>query len=90
MTELARLNDADLIAATRDMESEIRRAKQNITRITQEIKQYDARVKENQEKLKLSTQLPHMVANVGEILDVEDEDDEGREGSGFTVKKTDG
>jgi len=47
-------------------------------------------VKENQEKLKLSTQLPHMVANVGEILDVEDEDDEGREGSGFMVKKTDG
>lgn len=84
------MNDADLIAATRDMESEVRRAKQNITRITQEMKQYDARVKENQEKLKLSTQLPHMVANVGEILDVEDEDDEGREGSGFMVKKTDG
>lgn len=29
-----------------------------------------------------------MVANVGEILDVEDEDYEGREGSGFSVKKT--
>jgi hypothetical protein len=38
MTELARMNDADLIAATRDMESEVRRAKQNITRIAQEIK----------------------------------------------------
>jgi len=32
--------------------------------------------------------LPHMVANVGEILDVDDEADEGREGSGFAVKKT--
>jgi len=30
-----------------------------------------------------------MVANVGEILDVEDEEDEGKEGSGFAIKKTD-
>jgi hypothetical protein len=29
-----------------------------------------------------------MVANVNEILDLEDEADEGREGSGFAVKKT--
>ena len=29
-----------------------------------------------------------MVANVNEILDVEEEADEGREGSGFAVKKT--
>lgn len=28
-----------------------------------------------------------MVANVGEILDVEDDQNEGREGSGFAVKK---
>ena len=52
---MAAMSDADLVAATRDMESEARRCKQNITRLTQEIKQYDARVKENQEKLKLST-----------------------------------
>jgi 26S proteasome regulatory subunit T5 len=47
----------------------------------------DARIKENKEKLNLSTQLPHMVANVGEILDVEDDEDE----SGFkqdNVNKT--
>jgi len=29
-----------------------------------------------------------MVANVGELLDVEDEEDEGKEGSGFAIKKT--
>jgi len=29
-----------------------------------------------------------MVANVGEILDVDDEDNEGAEGSGFAIKKT--
>ena len=36
----------------------------------------------------MQTQLPHMVANVGELLDVEDEEAEGTEGSGFAVKKT--
>lgn len=34
----------------------------------------DRRLKENREKLKLSTQLPHMVANVGEILDPEEDE----------------
>lgn len=32
----------------------------------------------------MSTQLPHMVANVGEILDVED-DEEDKDSSGFKV-----
>lgn len=82
------MTDADLIAATRDLESEVRKTKQQITRITQESKQLDARIKENQEKLKMNTQLPHIVANVGEILDVEDEEEEGKEGSGFQIKKS--
>lgn len=36
----------------------------------------------------MSTQLPHMVANVGELLDVEEELEEGQEGSGFAIKQT--
>jgi len=48
----------------------------------------DRRLAENREKLKLSTQLPHMVANVGEILDAEEEDEGDKDGSGFNVKKT--
>ena len=70
------------------MESDIRRSKQSIQGLTQQNKTLDARIAKNQERLKINTQLPHMVANVGEILDVEDETNEGREGSGFEVKKT--
>lgn len=66
----------------------MRRNRQAMTRVTQENRLYDARVHENQEKLKMSTQLPHMVANVGELLDIEEEEEEGREGSGFSIKKT--
>ena len=84
MNELDGLTNEDLIAKTREFESEIRKNKTLITRATNESKNLDTRIKENKEKLNLSTQLPHMVANVGEILDVE-EDDEDRETSGFTV-----
>jgi len=88
MDELAGMTEADLQGAIRDMESEMRRNRQTMTRVNQENRLYEARVRENQEKLKMSTQLPHMVANVGELLDVEDEEEEGREGSGFSIKKT--
>ncbi len=81
------MTNEELVAKTREFEAEIRKQKTQITRITNEIKNLDARIKENKEKLNLSTQLPHMVANVGEILDVEDDEDE----SGFkqdNVNKT--
>jgi len=88
MDELAGLTDASLQEKIRDMEAEMRRNRQTMTRITQEQRLLDARLRENQEKLKMSTQLPHMVANVGELLDVEEELEEGQEGSGFAIKQT--
>ncbi len=90
MSEVNAMTNEELIAKTREFESEIRKTKNSITRIAKEIQNFDLRIKENQEKLKMSTQLPHMVANVGEILDVE-EDDEDKDTSGFkqeTVNKT--
>lgn len=66
----------------------MRRNRQQMTRLQTDQRLYEARLRENQEKLKMSTQLPHMVANVGELLDVEEEPEEGQEGSGFAIKKT--
>lgn len=82
------MSDADLIGATRELEDEMRRTKQVITRTNNESKQLDARINEAKEKLDRSTTLPHLVANVGEILDIVDEKDE-RTGSGFTSDKKD-
>jgi 26S proteasome regulatory subunit T5 len=90
MNELNAMTNEELLAKTREFEAEIRKSKTMITRINNEIKNYDARIKENKEKLAMSTQLPHMVANVGEILDVED-DEEDKDTSGFkqdNVSKT--
>lgn len=47
MDEMASMTDADLIAKTRDLEAEVRKTKQQITRVTQEQKLLDARIKEN-------------------------------------------
>lgn len=47
-------------------------------------------MRDNREKLKMSTQLPHMVANVGEILEPEEEDAGDKDGTGFQVKKVGG
>ena len=82
MSEVNALTTEELVARTREFETDIRKSKTQITRITNEIKNFDGRIKENKEKLKLSTQLPHMVANVGEILDAED-DEEDKDTSGF-------
>ena len=88
MAELEGMTDAELQERIRDMEAEMRRNRQTMTRINQENRLYDERIKENNAKLKMSTQLPHMVSNIGELIDVEEELEEGQEGSGFAVKKT--
>ena len=56
------------------MESQIRREKNDFTNAKKRTDELNRRLKENREKLKLNTQLPHMVANVGEILEPEEED----------------
>lgn len=55
MSELNALTNEEMVARTREFEAEIRRNKTLITRITNEIKNYDARIKENKEKLAMST-----------------------------------
>lgn len=54
MAELNGMTTEDLIAKTRDFESEVRKTKTQITRIQNDIKNLDARVKENKDKLNLS------------------------------------
>lgn len=80
MNEINALTTDEIIAKTREFEAEIRKAKTNMTRFQKEVKDLDLRIKENKEKLNMSTQLPHMVANVGEILDAENEDDDEKDG----------
>jgi 26S proteasome regulatory subunit T5 len=68
------------------------------SRLMHELKSNEEKIKDNKEKIKLNRQLPHLVANVGEILELEqDEDDEDgatqdidmqRKGKSLVVKTT--
>ena len=49
------MTNEQIIAKTREFEADIRKTKTHITRITNEIKNFDSRIKENKEKLNLST-----------------------------------
>jgi 26S proteasome regulatory subunit T5 len=80
MSEINALTNEEIIARTREFESDIRRNKQNMTRLQNEGKNLDLRIKENKEKLNMAQQLPHMVANVGEILDNDEDEDEEKDG----------
>ena len=82
MAEVNAMTNEQLIAKTREFEAEVRKSKSQITSIQNSIKNLDSRIKENKDKLALSTQLPYMVANVGEILDQE-EDEDDKDASGF-------
>jgi 26S proteasome regulatory subunit T5 len=82
MDALTSMSDNDILNATRQFESQARTLKNQITRINQESKQFEARIKENQEKIKLSTRMPYLVATVGELLTPIDEEDEAGSGLG--------
>jgi len=56
------------------LENNIRIMKSETQRLKHQAKQAEDRVKENKEKIKLNKQLPYLVANVVEILDVTKED----------------
>lgn len=83
LAEIEGMTDGQLEAAIKEMDSQIRREKNELTNTKKQTEDLLRRVKDNREKLKLSTQLPHMVANVGEILEAEEEDAGDKDGTGF-------
>lgn len=55
MDEMAGMTDAEIQEKIRDMEAEMRRNRQAMTRLQTDERLYQARLRENQEKLKMST-----------------------------------
>eukprot|EP00954_Amorphochlora_amoebiformis_P006844 534317-Amorphochlora_amoeboformis.AAC.1 len=52
-----------------------------VSRLTLENKNIEAKIKENQEKIKMNKQLPYLVANVIEILDLNEDEKEQEDGA---------
>jgi len=96
--EIKNLSNDEINMRIRALENNMRVMKSEQSRLQFELKSNDEKIKDNKEKIKLNRQLPHLVANVGEILDLEqDEDDEDgatqdidmqRKGKSLVVKTT--
>jgi len=71
-----RASAEEVVKLTRLLENEIKGFKNDVSRLNLEQKREKDHIKENTEKIKLNRQLPYLVGNVVEILDMEKEDKE--------------
>uniref|UniRef100_A0AAV1V8N9 AAA+ ATPase domain-containing protein n=1 Tax=Peronospora matthiolae TaxID=2874970 RepID=A0AAV1V8N9_9STRA len=74
--EILLMSNDELRQRIRLLDNDIRIMRSDIQRINHESNSQRERIKENNEKVKLNKQLPYLVANVVEILELEDDDDE--------------
>lgn len=66
---------------SRLLENEIRVLKDEVTRLNLDQNSYKEKVKENKEKIKLNNQLPYLVGNIVEVLEIKPEEEEEEDGA---------
>merc|ERR1719321_1956829 len=96
--ELKRESNDNIKQRIKLLENDVRVMKNEQQRLQHELQTSMERTKDNKEKIKMNRQLPHLVANVAEILELDaDEDDEDgatmdvdmqRNGKSLVVKTT--
>jgi 26S proteasome regulatory subunit T5 len=74
--ELANMTADEIGRRTRLIENEARVLKDEVKRLTLDQNHHKERIKDNQEKIKLNKQLPYLIGNIVEILDINPEDEE--------------
>lgn len=83
--EVAAMTDDELIARARLLDNEIKVMRNESTRLGHEHAAHKERIKENNEKIKLNKQLPYLVANIVEILDMDAEEEPDEDGSSIDL-----
>ncbi|GHP12399.1 26S proteasome regulatory subunit 6A A [Pycnococcus provasolii] len=82
LSELDSLSPEDIVRRTRLLDNEVRVLKDECSRLQMEVAANKDKVKENHEKIKLNKQLPYLVGNVVEILDVNPDEEAEEDGAG--------
>lgn len=82
--ELNYLSSEDLNTRSRLLENDLRIMKSEIIRLQHEQSSMMEQLQDNMEKIKLNKQLPYLVANIVELLEVEEEDDDDEESDNET------
>jgi 26S proteasome regulatory subunit T5 len=80
--EFLAMGAEQVAARVRLLENEIRVLKDESTRLNLDAGGLKERVKENREKIKLNNQLPYLVGNIVEVLDVSPDGGDGADGGG--------
>ena len=83
--EIARADTDEIAQRARMLENEIKVIKNEQMRLNHEHQAQKEKIKENTEKIKLNKQLPYLVANVVELLDMELEDEVEEDGANIDL-----
>ncbi|KAG6773177.1 hypothetical protein POTOM_020436 [Populus tomentosa] len=83
--QLASMTTEDIIRGSRLVDNEIRILKEEVQRTNLELDSYKEKIKENQEKIKLNKQLPYLVGNIVEILEMNPEDEAEEDGANIDL-----
>jgi len=73
--EIARAEPDEIAQRTRMLENEIKVLRNETSRLLHEQQTQKEKIKDNAEKIKLNKQLPYLVANVVELLDMDPEEE---------------
>ncbi|GLJ20486.1 hypothetical protein SUGI_0372800 [Cryptomeria japonica] len=79
--ELSSMTTEELIRGARLLDTENRILKDEVQRTTLELDGTKEKIKENQEKIKLNKQLPYLVGNIVEILEMNPEEEAEEDGA---------
>lgn len=86
--EVLAMNNEELRQRMRLMDNEIRIMRTDMERIRHESVTQHEKIKENNDKIKLNKQLPWLVGNVVEVLQLTDEPDEEEDGAAMDTDAT--
>ena len=83
--EFQHMTADDILRRNRLLDNEIRVLKDESQRLTLDQQSMKEKVKENKEKIKLNNQLPYLVGNVVEILDIKPEEEDEEDGANIDL-----
>ncbi|CAA6658618.1 unnamed protein product [Spirodela intermedia] len=79
--QLSSMTTEDIVRASRLLDNEIRILKEELQRTNLDLENYKDKTKENMEKIKLNKQLPYLVGNIVEILEMNPEEEAEEDGA---------
>jgi 26S proteasome regulatory subunit T5 len=88
LNQVAGKTDDEIANLIKLFDGNIRAMRNEEKRLGHEIKGAQARIKENQEKIKLNKQLPYLVSNIVEVLDVEPDEGDAEDAPSALVQRT--